>query len=136
MLQLLEGLSYLHAQRILHRDIKPANIFLDENGAIKIGDLGLGRILGSKSVVARTGVGTPLYFRSDRTRHSVPRQCARTMLTRIMLSFCVLRVVSPELCQDQPYDEKVRPIPLQLRVFVLLVERFSHCCCASSCLCC
>ena len=75
MVQLLEGLSYLHASRILHRDIKPANIFLDESGAIKIGDLGLGRILGSKSVVARTGVGTPLYF-------------------------------SPELCQDQPYDEK------------------------------
>lgn len=75
LLQLLEGLSYLHAERILHRDIKPANIFLDGDLNIKIGDLGLGRILGSKSLVARTGVGTPLYF-------------------------------SPELCMDQPYDEK------------------------------
>ncbi len=62
LLQLLEGLSYLHSQRILHRDLKPANIFLDEVGNVKIGDLGLGRILGSKSDVARTGVGTPLYF--------------------------------------------------------------------------
>ena len=61
LLQLLEGLSYLHGQRILHRDLKPANIFLDGAGDIKIGDLGLGRILGSKSVV-RTVLGTPLYF--------------------------------------------------------------------------
>lgn len=75
LLQLLEGLSYLHASRILHRDIKPANIFLDAAYNVKIGDLGLGRILGSKTAMAKTNLGTPLYF-------------------------------SPELCLDQPYDEK------------------------------
>lgn len=60
--QISKGLEFLHKNRILHRDIKPDNVFLDRSDNIKIGDLGLGRILGSRSVAARTSVGTPLYF--------------------------------------------------------------------------
>jgi serine/threonine protein kinase len=38
--QILSGLSFLHADRLLHRDLKPANIYLDENNAAVIGDFG------------------------------------------------------------------------------------------------
>jgi len=31
----------------MHRDLKPANIFIDNNGDLKIGDLGLSRQLSS-----------------------------------------------------------------------------------------
>ena len=62
LIQVTAGLRHLHAARILHRDIKAENIFIDGVGRVKIGDLGLGRMLDGKTIHARTTVGTPLYF--------------------------------------------------------------------------
>ncbi len=124
-LQICIALDYLHRNRILHRDIKSANIFMMrvcvccrapvlalvpttsawvnvacwrgsccwgrfggrhtlialcvrvpgvQDGRVKIGDLGVAKVLGTNTGFARTCVGTPYYL-------------------------------SPELCEDKPYNE-------------------------------
>ena len=74
--QTLLGLHHLHGAKILHRDLKTRNLFLGEGG-VKIGDLGVARLLGASTEFASTMVGTPYYL-------------------------------SPELCENAPYNEKAR----------------------------
>ncbi|KAL4355230.1 hypothetical protein GQ457_06G000890 [Hibiscus cannabinus] len=47
MLQLLEGVKYLHDKWVLHRDLKTSNLLLNNQGELKICDFGLTRQYGS-----------------------------------------------------------------------------------------
>jgi len=73
-IQICLGLGYIHNQKILHRDLKTLNIFLTKDFDVKIGDLGVAKILTNQNF-AKTFIGTPYYL-------------------------------SPELCEDKPYNEK------------------------------
>ncbi|XP_059508386.1 receptor-interacting serine/threonine-protein kinase 1 [Stegostoma tigrinum] len=41
ILEIIEGMSYLHEMRIVHKDLKPENILVDADYHIKIADLGV-----------------------------------------------------------------------------------------------
>lgn len=63
-LQVISGLYYLHKKHILHRDLKSANVFLmknenNPNYLVKIGDLGVAKLMDTSTALASTIVGTP-----------------------------------------------------------------------------
>lgn len=61
-IQIAMAIQYLHSQNILHRDLKTQNIFLTKAQIIKVGDLGIARVLEDAGDVATTIVGTPYYM--------------------------------------------------------------------------
>ena len=62
IIQLLEGLEYIHSYDILHRDLKSENIFIDAYGNLKIGDFGVSRQMRPDEDRAQTYIGTVEYM--------------------------------------------------------------------------
>lgn len=53
--QVILGLDHMHRRFIVYRDLKPANILLDENGHVRISDLGLACDFSKKKPHASVG---------------------------------------------------------------------------------
>ncbi|MCU0574405.1 MAG: DUF1566 domain-containing protein [Syntrophobacteraceae bacterium] len=61
--ELLSGLGRLHRAGWVHRDVKPHNLLLDDQGRLRISDLGLSKLRGEASRESHPGliVGSPFY---------------------------------------------------------------------------
>jgi len=59
--QIADAVRFMHKKRVMHRDIKPANVLVGANGALKLGDLGLGRHFSENTNEVFSKVGTPYY---------------------------------------------------------------------------
>jgi NIMA (never in mitosis gene a)-related kinase len=59
LVQITNGLKYLHSANIIHRDLKCANIFISNDGTFKLGDLNISKV--QRGGMARTQTGTPYY---------------------------------------------------------------------------
>lgn len=59
-IQIARGLQALHAQKILHRDVKTANVLRMSGEIVKLGDLGVAKLM--KGAMTNTQIGTPHYM--------------------------------------------------------------------------
>ena len=63
ILQVLEGLHFLHEQGVIHRDIKGANILISTGGQVKLADFGVAaKMDGRLDTHANSVVGTPYWM--------------------------------------------------------------------------
>ncbi len=71
--QMLDALSYVHAQQLVHRDIKPSNFMIDGQGRVKLMDFGIAKTLDESSAeYTQTGtgaqMGTPMYMSPEQVK--------------------------------------------------------------------
>ncbi|XP_004299508.1 PREDICTED: mitogen-activated protein kinase kinase 9-like [Fragaria vesca subsp. vesca] len=64
--QVLNGLNYLHGQKIIHRDIKPANLLVNSNMEVKVADFGVSKMLCRTLDNCNSYVGTCAYMSPER----------------------------------------------------------------------
>jgi tRNA A-37 threonylcarbamoyl transferase component Bud32 len=107
----LEGLAFAHAQRVIHRDVKPANILLSRDGRAKIADFGIARLDEGRATGAGAMLGTPNYMAPEQiiggaVDHRADLFAVGVMLYEVLtgglpfvgrnLNETVLRLASPE----------------------------------------
>ena len=70
----LEALAFLHRRQVVHRDVKPSNLFVDADGRVRLGDLGLALPLDGTPRVTRLdgAVGTPQYMSPEQVLGAEP----------------------------------------------------------------
>ncbi|HEY5833346.1 ABC transporter substrate-binding protein [Streptomyces sp.] len=61
---ILDALAHAHSRGTVHRDVKPANVMITTEGAVKVADFGIARVLHTDARLTTTGsaIGTPSYM--------------------------------------------------------------------------
>ena len=62
LLQITNGIKFIHENNIIHRDIKPSNILINSNGNVKITDFGISKKLSKYCNRTFTHIGTKQYM--------------------------------------------------------------------------
>ena len=59
-IDMLRGLHFLHAKRIVHMDLKSPNILLTRHGQAKLADVGLAKVIRDRNYITQVSViGAP-----------------------------------------------------------------------------
>ena len=67
--QMVDALSYTHAQGIVHRDIKPSNIFIDQKGNAKLLDFGIAKVADTTTgTLTGSTLGTRIYMSPEQVK--------------------------------------------------------------------
>jgi serine/threonine protein kinase len=91
-IQLADALDAAHKKGIVHRDIKPANIFVTENGAVKVLDFGLAKLLPRPT--------------DDLAGHTLDSPNVNTMLTSPGMAVGTIQYMSPEQARGEEIDAR------------------------------
>lgn len=105
--QILQGIVFMHMRRVIHRDLKPQNLLIDDKGAIKIADFGLGRAFGIP-VRAYTHEVVTLWYRAPEVLLGSARYACPIDVWSIAGIFAEMVLKKPLFHGDSEIDQLFR----------------------------
>jgi len=91
-IQMCLGVKTMHDNNILHRDLKAANVFMCSPSYLKLGDLGVAKVLKHDQALASTQVGTPYYVAPEVWRNKpYNSKCDMWSLGCLLYELCTFR---------------------------------------------
>jgi eukaryotic-like serine/threonine-protein kinase len=118
----VDALDRMHAAGVIHRDLKPGNLFVCRDGALKILDFGISRVLDDDSALTRTGqsLGTPAFMAPEQLEGSTLSPQADVYALGAVLYLCLCgqrphagatqaELIANVLLHEPPRADAVRP---------------------------
>ncbi len=106
IVQILDGIGYAHAHKVVHRDIKPSNILINNDGRIKINDFGIAHVEASTLTQMGDLLGTPHYMS--------PEQFLGKEITPLVDLFAIAVIAYELLTRNRPFTGTVATIMQQV----------------------
>ena len=130
ILQIANGLKFLHENNILHRDINPKNIIFDEDDHPVIVDLGIAKDLSSELSLTMEGevLGTPVYMSPEQFTGQPLSVCSDIYSLGVMFYEMLTgeRPYSGETLMEVVYKvtyEEPRPLPDNLSGYQPVMDK-------------
>ncbi|HUR54485.1 MAG TPA: serine/threonine-protein kinase, partial [Gemmataceae bacterium] len=121
VLQAARGLKHAHDRGMIHRDVKPDNLLLDDQGLVKVADLGLVRMRNAECGMRNEEQEPKLDLAS--TPHSAFR-VPHSDLTGAKIALGTPAYMSPEQCRDAAsVDQRADIYSLGCTLYVLVTGR-------------
>ena len=65
-----KALEHAHSRGLVHRDIKPHNVMVLKNGAVKVADFGIARLMESDNTMTKEAIGSVHYISPEQAKGS------------------------------------------------------------------
>ena len=109
--QIVEGMKYVHSQKVIHRDLKPTNILFGKDGFVKISDFGIYKLMSTENQSMTGGVGTQRFMAPEILNQEEYNEKVDVYSFGVVLFFILSGGEMPKITIIQVGTGKKAPIP-------------------------